>query len=223
MLFIINPQMTLSIEEEKKKITLSALYNQSLTSGSLNEEKKKNFLSIWKAIIQPKTNKFKVLKIYLTSSVALPLVIILILSLVETLVLLCVMNSVDFSFLNGRLIVLKAFGNLFSILCSIQFSNLLRVIQEVLLVRICMNILKMFSAYKLFLNNSKRVTIISTLCYGLMLNMFVNIHSVSYYCPHALWAVVYCVVISIVMFIDMNINHTNPIIKLNHLLYKLIG
>ena len=223
ILFAIQPQMKLSPDEEIKRVSLTTLYNRSLIDGSLNEEKKRKFLTIWKSIMQPKNNKFKVLKIYLCTSVSFQIFLIITFCTTEFIYLLLMYNQISFRLFSGRFIVLQSLIHIAELGMSLQFVNLIRMIQEILLIRMCFNILKMFKAYKLFFKNTKKEKFIKFLCYFLLLNMFFSVNYISSVCPHMFWGITYIGVSIITMFIKVNLLNKPFVRKLNHSFYKIIG
>ena len=226
----IQPIMQLTDKENKIRISATHLYNRAVTEGYLTEEKKRTYLGIWKQMMQPKNNKFKVLKIYFVTSISLPLLALITCTILEYSLMIPeslfkLFSAQDDNSTTGPFegtLMLRGIYYILELITSDNFLRMLRFFQQACVVRIGLQFLRMFHAYPTFFLNNKRIKFMKTVCYLTGLNLFTNIYGVSKQDNSFAWLLVFILVPFTVLFANYDVKHKLLVSRLNYSLCRFI-
>ena len=200
---LILPQMSLSRQEMVTANHVQVLYNKEMLHRTITAEKKRKFLKIWKNIIQPKTNKYKILKIHFINHSS-PLLVHLFLSLILGL-MVTVSHLLKKQFLADQLQ---------------YFVSGYRQLVYLALVR---QVLLMFKTYPRFINPTKKIKFLKMVCWGSLASLYFlvpqNLESEMHFAP-----------VGLLMFFafklmltEINANHWPFMYNLNVYITRVIG
>ena len=210
LVVVVLPISRLSRQEEMIKVNLIRMYQQLAAKQQMTDKTRKVYLTIWKSIIQPKRNKFMVIKIHLITNVT-PFLVFL--SLFNFLEILLKFSGWSF-FLNTQTHTM--------IPTPQSILILLRLIQETLTLKIACEILKTFKAYKPFIPVNYRLKFVKYLCFI----SFMNSQSSGYWLSQTIGIPCYCILvfwIYLIFVFNPGFKKIHFLVKVSHLLTKIVN
>jgi hypothetical protein len=215
---VIIPIGRLTILENKVRISLISLYDRARIENKLTESMKKNFLTHWKHIIQPKTNKMKVYRIYLITHLSLPCLILF--SLKSTEISLLVFREMR-KFIVTLPMFIKLLFNIFDVVSQDFSIFIIRFIQELLIIKIASIVLQSFSDYRSFILKNKRIYLVKGLCYITLFNLRTLLRYPKS-CEFGLLLKIILFLFSVFfLLVDFNVKNHPLVNKINHVIYNI--
>lgn len=179
---LIRAVMQLSPKELTTANTLQMLYNKDAFQQTLTTEKKRTYLKIWKNIIQPKTNKYKILKIHFINHVT-PLIFYLVLTYIVSF---C---GVMISYLGKPLV-------------SEQIQILVSGLRQVVYLGLIRQVLLLYRAYPRLIRVTRKNQFLKMVSWCGLLNLYFVV-------PLNLTSEIHFVPVGLLMFFAFKILFTN--------------
>lgn len=165
---VVNPLGRLTDSQNRLRMSLVGLYNRALIQKSLNEGMKKHYIKQWKDMMQPKVNKMKVYRLYLITNLSALVCLLYALKLAEVGML--VLRGLSRASMPIPMF-LKMVLNIFEAVSQDFAIFLVRLVQELFVLKIAGVILQSFSDYRSFVAGNKRVWLVKALCYATLANL----------------------------------------------------
>lgn len=195
--------MRLSKIEVTTANSLQVIYNKEILQQTITPEKKRTYMKIWKNIIQPKTNKYKILKIHFINHSS-PLLVHFFLSL--------------FLGLLGTLshLIKKEF-------LADQLQYFVIGYRQLIFMSLVRQVLLIYKTYPRFIKPTKKNKFLKLFCWGSLANLYFLV-------PQNIQSEMHFVPVGLLMFFavkllltDINANHWSFMYRLNVYINRIIG